>query len=118
MVKTISQKGTLYTAEEILGEAREVVLRPRIRNKYHLTETAVDRALAEARTTATLVINLSHLDIVKDDPDDNVILACALKARANYLVSYDPHLTKLREYEGIKILTPKEFMPLLQRTTT
>ena len=41
------------------------------------------------------------IDIIKNDPDDNIILACALKARADYIVSGDKHL--------IQIVTPMIF---------
>jgi putative PIN family toxin of toxin-antitoxin system len=117
MVKYIAQHAAIFTAEEILAEAREVSLRPDKQRKYQLTEATIDRAITSIREFVTVVTNLPVINVVRDDPDDNVILACALKAHADYLVSYDPHLTKLKEYQGIKILTPKEFMPFLQQTT-
>jgi hypothetical protein len=110
MLEMIVKHAELCTAEEILAEAREVVLRPRIRDKHHLTEATVDKAIAQARKVSTVLRDLPELDVVKDDPDDNLILACALKAGATYLVSYDPHLTKVKEYRGIKILSPAEFL--------
>jgi predicted nucleic acid-binding protein len=48
--------------------------------------------------------------VISDDPKDDAILACAVEGRANYIVSGDEHLLKLREHRGIKILTPREFV--------
>ena len=47
------------------------------------------------------------VDIVKDDPDDNIIIKCALESRSKYIVTYDPHLLNLKEHNGIKIIKPE-----------
>jgi putative PIN family toxin of toxin-antitoxin system len=44
------------------------------------------------------------------DPDDNRILECALEAHAAVIVTGDGHLLKLHPYQGIRILTPKQFL--------
>ena len=116
-VQEIASQGTLFTAEEILAEARDVVFRARIREKYHLTEAGIDLALGKIRGFATVIIDLPDLNVVQADPDDNIIVACALKAGAEYIISYDPHLTDLKEYSGIRILTPKQFQPLLKKNS-
>ena len=114
LVREIARQDTLYASEAILEEVRDVVLRPRILKKYHLSETVVDQALLAIRGLVALVSDLPTLIVVPDDPDDNKILACAVKARADYLVSYDPHLTALGDYEGIQILTPRQFRSVLK----
>ena len=48
------------------------------------------------------------------DPDDEMVLECALAAEANYLVSGDKkHLLPLREFRGIKIITADAFLKML-----
>ena len=45
------------------------------------------------------------------DPDDNVILACAVAGQADYLVTYDPHFDVLNgEYQGVKIVKVLPFL--------
>lgn len=45
------------------------------------------------------------------DEDDNVIVACAIEGKANYLVTYDPHFDSLgEEYKGIKIMKAIPFL--------
>jgi Predicted nucleic acid-binding protein, contains PIN domain len=45
--------------------------------------------------------------IVPADPEDDFIIACAVKGKATHVVTYDPHIKELGEsYQGIKILEP------------
>ena len=47
--------------------------------------------------------------IVKDDPKDNIFIETAVAGDVDYIVSQDNHLLKLKEFRGIKIITPEEF---------
>ena len=50
------------------------------------------------------------------DPDDNVVVACAVEGKANYLVTYDPHFDSLGgEYQGIKIVKAIPFLEALRK---
>ena len=57
-----------------------------------------------------IVRPIKKVEVVKDDPDDNKIIECALTAEADYIVSGDSHLFNIKEVLGIKILKPKEFL--------
>lgn len=46
--------------------------------------------------------------LVQRDPDDDAVLACAVAVKADLVVSGDPHLVKLTQYEGIPIVAPAE----------
>src|SRR3989338_9346926 len=50
------------------------------------------------------------IDIVKDDSKDNIFIETAVAGNADYIVTQDSHLLKLREFRGIKIITPEEFL--------
>jgi len=43
------------------------------------------------------------------DPDGDAILACALEAKADYLVTGDEDLLELKAFKGIRIVTPRDF---------
>jgi len=62
---------------------------------------------------ATLVEPKKKLKVVKDDPQDNKFLECALEAKADLIVSGDKHLLKLKEYEGIPIVSSADFLKLV-----
>jgi uncharacterized protein len=47
------------------------------------------------------------------DPDDDKYLAAALEGRATHVVTCDPDLLALGEYEGIRIVSPRVFLGLL-----
>ena len=63
---------------------------------------------------ATFVEQLPQVD-VSNDPDDNPILATAIKAPVDLIVSGDkPGLLKLGEVQGIPIVTPREAFDRLE----
>lgn len=47
------------------------------------------------------------------DPDDDKYLAAALEGRATLVVTGEPDLLALGEYEGIRIVSPRVFLGLL-----
>jgi hypothetical protein len=49
------------------------------------------------------------LDVVKDDPEDNMFLEAAVAGDAEYIISQDKHLLKLKSYSRIRIVKPEEF---------
>ena len=56
----------------------------------------------------TLVSPSVKIDAVKEDPDDNHIIECALESNSKYIITYDKHLLNLKEYLGIRIIRPEE----------
>ena len=63
---------------------------------------------------AMLVESEEKIDIIKDDPDDNKFIEAAVAGKADYIVTQDNHLLKIKEFRGIKILTPEEFLSRLK----
>ncbi|HEX8228447.1 MAG TPA: putative toxin-antitoxin system toxin component, PIN family, partial [Chloroflexia bacterium] len=55
------------------------------------------------------------IDAIASDPDDNKFLECAVAGGADYIVSGDKHLLSLGEYEGIRILSPADFLRVLEQ---
>jgi putative PIN family toxin of toxin-antitoxin system len=54
--------------------------------------------------------------VVADDPDDDVIVACAVVGHADYLVTYDPHIAVLGDvYRGTKIAKALPFLWAIRR---
>lgn len=52
--------------------------------------------------------------IILSDPDDDMILATALAAKADVIVSGDRHLLELQSYQGIPILSPRQFLDRME----
>ncbi len=64
---------------------------------------------------ATFVEPQEKVDVVKEDPNDNMLLECATESKAYFIITGDKHLLKLKEFKGIKIITAKEFLEILNR---
>ena len=68
--------------------------------------------IAEAALQISGAYEATRLDDI--DPDDNMFLAAAYEAKADYLVSLDrQHLLPLKHYHGTQILTPALFIRII-----
>ena len=93
----------LYVSEEILAEVREKLV-----EKFGLAESKVDGFLTDTRSIATIVEPAERVRVIASDPDDNMVVECALAARANLVVSADPDVYSIVEYRGIGFCHPRE----------
>lgn len=74
-------------------------------------ESTIDALLRHAQ----LIDAPEHIAAVVTDPSDNRILECAVAAHADYIVTGDrKHLLPLDEYQGIRIITPRDFLNLIE----
>ena len=115
ILKALREKRfTLITSQPINEEILEVLDRPRIRDKYGLSDHLFDIALI-LWEVAEVTSELPTVKIVKD-PDDNKFLSAAIGGLAHYLVTGDARdLLGLKEYEGVQIVTPVRFMEVLNK---
>lgn len=61
--------------------------------------------------SAELVFPVERATGATPDPDDEMILECALAAEADIIVSGDKkHLLALRQFQGIPIVSPADFL--------
>lgn len=94
----------LYTSPFILEEVKDI-----LKEKFGWNERKIQTAVK--RIKATLVEPKKNISIIKNDEDDNRILECAVEGKVKYIVSGDKrHILPLREYQGIKILSPARFL--------
>jgi putative PIN family toxin of toxin-antitoxin system len=54
--------------------------------------------------------NTPSLKVVKDDPDDDKFIECALALGAEYIISGDSHLPDVKQYGTIRIMNPAQFL--------
>ena len=100
---------TLVTSPVLLDELDE-----KLRLKFGLSSTDADLVRSKLEANADLISTVETLTIVRDDPDDDRVLECAVAGRADYIVSGDRHLLKLGSYEGIPILTVRQFLDRIE----
>ncbi len=105
----------LYTAEEILQEIRRVLLeKNHIRDRYNYSMADVGIFLTHLREISTIVRHLPKIVVIERDPKDDMIVACAVAASADYIVSRDKDLLDLGKYRHIQIVSPENFMQILR----
>lgn len=99
----------LYTSVAILTE-----LARKLDEKFGWDKQKIAQLIRSIGNLATVLKTTPCLKVVTDDPD-NRILECALEAGANFLVTGDKHLLKLKGYKNFKIIKLSTFLLTLQQ---
>jgi putative PIN family toxin of toxin-antitoxin system len=90
------------------SELADVLTRPVPTKRLSLIARAGQDVLADYREALEMVVPLSTPAVVAADPDDDPVIAAAVAAEADMLVSGDRHLLVLDGYDKIRIVTPAE----------
>ena len=101
----------LAISAEIIAEVQRALDKVYFRNR--LSSEQIDRAVTLLRRRSNLVRLNIHVEGVVRDPDDDVIVSTALSAEADYLVSGDKALLELQSYGAIRIVSPRQFLDIL-----
>lgn len=83
------------------------------RRDFHVNEEKHLQFIKFLARTGKLVVPRTIPNVIKEDPPDNHILACALASNANLIVSHDLDLLRLKTHEGIGIVSPIDFLNTL-----
>lgn len=103
----LENRFTPVVTPEIIGEFDDVVSRPRI--KRHIGEITPAIFKREYLLFAHMVHPHERV-MICDDPDDNMLLECAQTADADYIVTGDDDLLRLKQFGTARIITPAEFV--------
>jgi putative PIN family toxin of toxin-antitoxin system len=100
----------LILSNEILEETADVLLtRGHLRRRFQYTDADAVEFCQELARMATLAQDIPEITVVRD-PADDMVLACALAAGAEYLVTRDNDLLSLGTYREIEIIPPEVFL--------
>ena len=95
----------LFTSPALLAELQRVLARPKFTRRFALAGLTPAGLLSDYVKVSTLVVPPATPPVITADPDDDAVLACAVAANADVIVSGDRHLLALGSYQGIPILT-------------
>jgi len=109
------QEYILVTSPEILQEIEEVLNREKIIQITKMTKAEIKKFLQDLIDIAFIVSGNVAVQVSQKDPDDDKFIAAAIEGKADYIVSGDKPLLNIKEYMGIKIISPKDFMRLLKK---
>ena len=103
--KAINQEVIVFISNYIIDEIRKVLVRD-----FNLEKQEIEDIVNAVLYFTHLIEPKESVTVIKDDPKDDKILDCALACNADYIVSQDNHLLNLKEFRGIKIASPEEFL--------
>lgn len=118
ILKLILQgKFPLILSPAILEEIHRVLRYPKLlklMSKNKITLQEVDNFIDKLIKIAVITPGNLDLEVIQEDPSDNMILACAVEGEADFIITGDHHLTDLRIFQGIKIIDPAAFLKIVK----
>jgi putative PIN family toxin of toxin-antitoxin system len=103
----------VVTCEQLLDELRRVLTRPD--KPFCLTSDEADVVIENVRGYARLVAPVRKVRVCRD-PDDDLVIECALAGGVQYIVTGDPDLKELKVFEGIQIVDVRTFLSLVMES--
>ena len=100
----------LFITDEILDEITRVMSR----KKFNLNINEIKDYVNVIESYSIKLICKSKLKKISRDIDDDKILQCGLEGNVDFIITGDDDLLVLKNYENIKIVTPKEYLNLLE----
>ncbi|MBU0979714.1 MAG: putative toxin-antitoxin system toxin component, PIN family [Nanoarchaeota archaeon] len=104
--RCLAGKYVLIESLELLKEFLIVIQRPKF---DFIPEEDKKEFLTCLMNICELVEPEEKLDVIEDDPADNIVLECALAGKADYIITGDEHLLRLKEFKGMKIVSRRSF---------
>ena len=90
--------------DEILSE-----LKSKLNKKFKFPKDKIDNYIKLIKEKSMSYSIFRQLKVIKNDPDDDKILECAIAGCADLIISLDKDLLNLKKYQNIAILHPKTF---------
>lgn len=100
----------LFTSTPLLLELTDILGRVKFARKLAAAQLSIDHLVDRYALLATVIHPAAIAPTIIDDPDDDQVLACALSAKTEIIVSGDRHLLDLQEHRGIRIVTAAQAM--------
>jgi len=95
----------IFTSEDIEQEILDKLM-----TKFGLNSDDAGRLLADFSTFTKPVRISRRIHVVKDDSDDDKFIECAAECGAEFIISGDKHLLKMKKYKGINIMNAATFL--------
>ena len=103
----------LYISNFILEELRQVLNKPFFRRRIKVRD--IDEFVDLLESEAIFVQLKINVKGIATHQEDDSILATALNARVDYLVTGDSGLQDLKQFKSIKIVSPRSFSEIIQQ---
>ena len=104
LFKLLENNVQIYCSVKILEEYKTVLKRD---FKYENDE--INEFLDQVLYFVKLIATKDKLNVVKQDPNDDHVIECAIESESKFIITYDKDLLNLKEFRDIKIIKPSEF---------
>ena len=101
---------TLCISPALLQELEGVLHRPKFAPRLRELQVGAEKLTTSYARLAHVVLPRRVIRLVETDPADDEVLACALAARAKFIISGDSDLLQLRVYRRMRVLSPTAFV--------
>jgi putative PIN family toxin of toxin-antitoxin system len=98
----------LFTSRVLLAELADVLQRKKLEKQVQATGLTAAKLLRNYQKLSTTIPARRLAQQVSRDADDDAVLACALAAQAELIVTGDADLLVLKQFQGIHIVTPAQ----------
>lgn len=106
---------TLCFTEETLSEIEVTLSYPKFIPHLQKLTFPIENFLTRLTEKALIISKpVQKISVIEEHPPDNKFLACAISCQASFIVSGDEHLLKLKEFQGIPIVTPRKFLKIIK----
>lgn len=109
----MKKRFTIITSPQLLAEIHEVLMRPAILDLLKKTPDEVNEFIKLLIQKTFVTEGKLEINVLKNDPDDNMVLATAVEGQATHLVTGNTKHFPSEEYQDVKIVKPKEFIAIL-----
>jgi putative PIN family toxin of toxin-antitoxin system len=108
MIRARKKAFSLVLCDDIISEFETI-----LRKKIKITAADVSEIVAIVSEAASEIIHdLNYVPNICRDPNDNMVIACAVDAHADYIVTGDEDLLILKKYKDIVIINPRNYEAL------
>lgn len=105
---------SIYTSDELLDELKVVLNRKKIASKLMQLQRHPDEIIRKFERISSVIAAPPPYPQIARDPNDDMVLACAIAAQANAIVTGDNDLLVLKQHHRIQILRPRQALQKLK----
>lgn len=103
----------LYTSDALLAELADVLARAKFAERVAASGLSIDNLIERYALLASRVAPAEVSPAVLADPDDDAVIACAIAARADLIISGDKRVRNLKHYQHIQIVNAVQALAII-----
>jgi uncharacterized protein len=103
----------LYSSPLLISELSEVLRRPKFAQRISNAGLTAEVLLADYIDLVSTVATVPLAQPISRDPEDDEVLACAIAANANVIVSGDQDLLVIKVFQDIPIVTATQMLAMI-----